>query len=423
MSEEVQADFITHLMNGNNAMHREELDAAVEAYTRALEQNPNFALIYTKLGQALYKKQQYEDAISCFKKSLELTPGHRETLYRLAMAYEAGGQSVKAAVIYDNMEETAREKEQETAAATGDEKKKKSRRRSSSAKTLRSLKTSEILPLSLGTLAKHPLLAAPALAGIFISVLTAKAIEPLAALVPGDNTGLNSITGFVTSATPINAASVVYAIAIFAVAAMVCTPLFASVTILTRFIYRGKQASFGTALAESFAQISPLLSVAIVGACAVAAALAGGIFVFDLFSTVIYELGGMTVSLRPLGLLAAPLAGVYFIYAVPSIVIDKRGMESSMKKSSRIANRYFLKTAGTLYFVLLVYTLLLIVLSPLEFAGLIAAHLLIAPVATFALIHFTMIFTIGQEPKKIEHRETHGSFCPPHEKENSGNGN
>ncbi len=405
MSEEVRAEFITHLINGNNAMHRDELDLAVAEYSLALDHNPNFPLIYTKLGQANFKKKDFEKAISCFKKALELNPGHRETLYRLAMAYEATEQPVKAAVVYEMMDEEDQRKE---GSATSPGNKNKSRRRSSSAKSLRSIKTSEVLPLSLRTFTTHPLLIVPVFIGIAASLLIAKAIMPFFYMIPGDNTEILSFFTYLLNGRQINAATVIYVVVNMLIATIICAPLFASVTILTRYIYRDKQTSFGTALTESFARISPLLSTAIIGAAVTALVVALGIFLFQLSTIVLYEIWGVSIRLRPLALLTAPLPAVYFIYAVPSIVIDKRDMESALKKSGRIGKRYFLKTACLLYFVVIVYSLIVFAFSKIGYAGSALPYLCIAPVITFTLIHITMVFTVGQEIKNIPRSETRG---------------
>jgi tetratricopeptide (TPR) repeat protein len=61
---------------GSRAMARQELDLAVEHFTRAICLDPDFAEAYNQRAIAAYMQERYEDAIGDCRRTVELMPCH-----------------------------------------------------------------------------------------------------------------------------------------------------------------------------------------------------------------------------------------------------------------------------------------------------------------------------------------------------------
>jgi tetratricopeptide (TPR) repeat protein len=78
----------------------------IEYFTKALELNPDLAVVYEKRGILLYFQKEYLRAIQDFQKYLELAPAKSETYRMLGLAY-LGSQSYEPAInIFTGMIET-----------------------------------------------------------------------------------------------------------------------------------------------------------------------------------------------------------------------------------------------------------------------------------------------------------------------------
>ena len=81
---------------------RKDLDKAIEYAEKAVELAPNYANIHNIMGIALRNNGQYEEAISSFKKALELDPVKNiNRLNNLAWAYLYSKQYEKAISIWN----------------------------------------------------------------------------------------------------------------------------------------------------------------------------------------------------------------------------------------------------------------------------------------------------------------------------------
>lgn len=62
----------TAFQRGNRLMREGSVDEAILAYQEAISENPNFYSIYQNLAEALVKRNRIEEAISTYKKAIEL---------------------------------------------------------------------------------------------------------------------------------------------------------------------------------------------------------------------------------------------------------------------------------------------------------------------------------------------------------------
>ncbi|HEU4710621.1 MAG TPA: protein kinase [Pyrinomonadaceae bacterium] len=92
------ANFIYH------TVEREQLDASIEHFRRAIEIDPNFALAYSALGSSyvnrvlkgLGQSGDHDKAKNAFKKALALDPKLLEARMQMIFIYMTGGQKQKA---------------------------------------------------------------------------------------------------------------------------------------------------------------------------------------------------------------------------------------------------------------------------------------------------------------------------------------
>jgi len=69
---------------------------AIEAYTRALEADPDFADAHCNLGTVLYNQNRKAKARSCFERAITIEPHHAEAHLNLATLFEEGGRNESA---------------------------------------------------------------------------------------------------------------------------------------------------------------------------------------------------------------------------------------------------------------------------------------------------------------------------------------
>ena len=74
-----------------------QLEAAIEEFRRATELDPASFLPRSHLGTALHESGQLEQAVDAYEGALRLNPRHEDSLYNLALAYQALGRADDAA--------------------------------------------------------------------------------------------------------------------------------------------------------------------------------------------------------------------------------------------------------------------------------------------------------------------------------------
>ncbi|MFA6451504.1 MAG: tetratricopeptide repeat protein [bacterium] len=332
-----KADFITHLIEGNNAMVRDDIDAAIAAYHVAYALNPKFAMTCTKLGQAYYKKKDYDEAISYYKKALELDPKQTETLYRLGKAYGDSGMVIQAAVAFD----LARERDTEGDLSERIDSSER-RIRKSSSHSMRPASPIATLRDTASILFNHPATIISVFLSVFVFILASFAIRwALAAFdMPLPVVDFTKYL-FADKAPPLSASTVIYLLGMLAVFCALCVPLLNVETALVGRLCAGREATFDEALSRSFGQASPLAAVTLVilfiaGFVAVASSL-----IFKSFQLMFYDFFRLSVPFKILVIPSTVLVMAHFLYIYPSIVLDRKKWENSLKQSITFASKHY----------------------------------------------------------------------------------
>ncbi|MFH1321327.1 MAG: tetratricopeptide repeat protein [Bacteroidota bacterium] len=76
------------------------LDRSINELQIACKINPEFYHAYYDLGQAYLKKDDYDAAIACFNKTLEIQPKHQESHFCLGVSYGKGKGDLDKAIYY-----------------------------------------------------------------------------------------------------------------------------------------------------------------------------------------------------------------------------------------------------------------------------------------------------------------------------------
>ena len=58
------------------AFNSSDLDLAIELFKTIVSQSPGHVDVHSYLGQAHFKKGDYQDSVNCLKKALEIDPDH-----------------------------------------------------------------------------------------------------------------------------------------------------------------------------------------------------------------------------------------------------------------------------------------------------------------------------------------------------------
>jgi tetratricopeptide (TPR) repeat protein len=85
-----------HSNLGNALHHNGQMDAAIAAYRRAIEVKPDFADAYLGLGAARFDQGQVDEAITAYRKAIEVAPDLAEAHCNLAQALQVQGKFEEA---------------------------------------------------------------------------------------------------------------------------------------------------------------------------------------------------------------------------------------------------------------------------------------------------------------------------------------
>jgi serine/threonine-protein kinase len=83
------------------------VDEAITEYRRVLDMEPGFAMGYFFLGQALERQQRYQDALAALKRAVDLSNRSAETLTMLGHCYAAAGQPELARSMQNELSDIA----------------------------------------------------------------------------------------------------------------------------------------------------------------------------------------------------------------------------------------------------------------------------------------------------------------------------
>ena len=68
------------------AFNSSNLDLAIDLFKTTVSLSPDHADAYNYLGQAYFKKEEYQDSVNSFKKALEIEPTHVQAKENLGVA-------------------------------------------------------------------------------------------------------------------------------------------------------------------------------------------------------------------------------------------------------------------------------------------------------------------------------------------------
>ncbi|HTY19451.1 MAG TPA: tetratricopeptide repeat protein [Myxococcota bacterium] len=78
----------------------DRFDAAIEAYRRAIEADPDFADAHCNLGTIYHQQERPEEAAACYRRALACDPKHVEANLNLASLFEEQGRNEAALAHY-----------------------------------------------------------------------------------------------------------------------------------------------------------------------------------------------------------------------------------------------------------------------------------------------------------------------------------
>jgi tetratricopeptide (TPR) repeat protein len=93
-------DFQKYMDDGINQAFNQNWKAAIDAFSRAIQLNPQSADAHSNLGLALLNAGQLERALKIYRRANEIAPDDPEPLERIAEVYEGQGQLKEAAQQY-----------------------------------------------------------------------------------------------------------------------------------------------------------------------------------------------------------------------------------------------------------------------------------------------------------------------------------
>lgn len=408
MEESKQGKFLTHLLNGNNAVIRNDMETAVAEYELALHYNPEFFLTYTKLGHVYYKTENYEKAIEYFRKSLDMNPEQTATLYQLGKSYHKVGMNVQAAVAYD----MAMEKDRGGDYTSAIETRKRRIRQHSSGRSLNELKLGEVVSKSLSIFASTPGMILPYI--IVVAVLFGAHTGTLSLLhiyYHGDFQIITATKILFQTPSEANFPVFIYYSIMTAVMSLFCVPLYTASMIDAHRIYRKQPPLKAESITAAFGQISPLASFSFILIVSSILLTSAAIFILDIFEKSMMEFFGYHVVLHRLAIFIFPWVLSYTIHAFPCIAIEKHQMESGIKKGFRYGKKY----NGITMVILSIYTILHLVITyfvpDIEISGFMIEKaplslLIMAPFQAISLISIAMMYSMGQEVKKKSSRSS-----------------
>lgn len=81
---------------GRACFDLEQWDKAISCFKKALIENPEAEGVYFSLAQALYNSRRFKESLPCFKKALTEDPSNKEAIYDMADAMQECGMGDKA---------------------------------------------------------------------------------------------------------------------------------------------------------------------------------------------------------------------------------------------------------------------------------------------------------------------------------------
>ncbi len=89
-----------HLYQYQRTNDQTEYNKALDCFKKAIELDPFYSEAHHGLGVAYVGARKYDSAIGCFKKALELRPDHALAMFYLGFAYKNSGDNVNACLYF-----------------------------------------------------------------------------------------------------------------------------------------------------------------------------------------------------------------------------------------------------------------------------------------------------------------------------------
>ena len=83
---ETSSEAETSFQQAVEAFNSSNLDLAIDVFKTTISLSPDHADAYNYLGQAYFKKEEYQNSVDCFNKALEIEPTHTQARGNLEIA-------------------------------------------------------------------------------------------------------------------------------------------------------------------------------------------------------------------------------------------------------------------------------------------------------------------------------------------------
>ena len=90
-----------HIFQGVVHLNQGDLEGAIREYTRAIELDPKYAVVYNDRGEAYLRANQYDLGIADLTRALELDPKYPEAYMHRGIGYELKGDFDRAITDYN----------------------------------------------------------------------------------------------------------------------------------------------------------------------------------------------------------------------------------------------------------------------------------------------------------------------------------
>ena len=326
---EQKAEFISCLVAGNNAMVKDAFADAAVCYEKAIRANPEYYLPYAKAGNAYYKQQEYEKALSYYVKSLEMSSDQVETIYRMGKCYQELDKPVQAAIAFD----LARGKDDQGVfverITEGLQEIERTVKRAMPPVSL-----TRTLGASLKWLTTQPRLFKPFFIYYVITSLVMLGTNLL-------------LLGAVNAAPPAfnlgdKVSFAYYGILIF-VNLFFGVPFYASAMVTLRDLYAEKAVSGRDSLRQAYARLPALVGVTMLAVMLMGGVLLLGIVVCSLLVLPFFK-PGMASLVTLAAVFIAGLFAPFFSYQYQYILIKNKNFEDAISLSFRMGGRRYIRT-------------------------------------------------------------------------------
>jgi tetratricopeptide (TPR) repeat protein len=86
--------------SGNEAFSQDDFAAALENYEKAAESEPDSAVVLFNKGDALYKQEQYDEALNVFEQAAAKALGNNDQMLEAQSRYNMGNSAYRRAEIF-----------------------------------------------------------------------------------------------------------------------------------------------------------------------------------------------------------------------------------------------------------------------------------------------------------------------------------